>query len=314
MNNATVNAVMAESASNFSAEMFTADSLLSECGTLVKAKDGTEVMEYSLRLKGKGETEDCTITDSAAIAAIKGIQAADKLEKYAAYRKGGFLVQLVDSRFMRDNEIKSVSQLAANYELGVETSTSNALENVARRLGVSFDENGNLHFADDSLPKLSFWHYSQIISLVTEDSAGAYNYDSLKDFLTAANVSPIMSQKRLKELFNDYRNGRLESKVALPDSVTEKAKKDAERVEKAEKERQKAEEAKRIVSASVALEKAESFTDKQDVALSALKALVDCLRVLGINADENESIDNLRLSIVSAEPPKAEVIEKKAEN
>lgn len=303
VNNATVNNA------TFSTTMFSTDSLLSDCGTLVKTENGSEIMQYSYKLSGKGETEDYILTDPIAIEAIKGIQAADKLEKYSSYRKGAFLVQLVDSRFMKDNEIKSVSQLANNYELGVETSTSNALENVARKLGVYFDEYNNMHFADDELPRLSFWHYSQIISLVTDNENGGYSYDSLKDFLAVAHVSPIMSQKRLKELFNDYRNGRLAgSLVALPDSVTEKARKDAERVAKAENEKRKAEDAKRLVSASVALEKAEDFNSKQAVALSALDALCQCLEAIGIK--DLGVIDKIREDIVNVEAPKAVLKEK----
>lgn len=309
-NNASVNAqqasaekVEASTAYGITADMFTDDKLLSDVTAIAhKADGGAEVVEYQLLLKGKGDVADYMLTDVSAIKAIKGIQESDKLEKYAAYRKGSFLVQLVDSPFMRDNDVKSISELAKNYELGVETSTANALESVSRKLGVTFDENNNLHFADADLPQLSFWHYSQIISLVTENESGGYKYDSLKDFLRVAHVSPIMSQKKLKEMFNDYRNGRLEgSAVALPDSVTEKARKDAERAQKAEDEKRKAEDAKRVVSASVALEKAESFENKQAVALSAVDALKECLAAIGIDYDMSE----MREVICNAEPPKA---------
>lgn len=288
--NATDNQKVATStAYGITADMFTDDKLLADVPSVTQNADGgAEVIEYRMTLKGKGETADYTLTDPAAIKAIKGIQAADALEKYAAYRKGTFLVALVDSPFMKNNEVASVAKLAANYELGVETSTANALENVCRRLGVTFDENNDMHFADDTLPKLSFWHYSQIISLVTDSETGGYKYDSLKDFLRVAQVSPIMSQKKLKELFNDYRNGRLKgATVELPDNVTEKARKDAERVAKAESEKKRAEDAKRIVSASVALEKAEDFTSKQAVALSAVDAVVECVKSIGITPAES---------------------------
>lgn len=286
-----------ETMQSASTGIFSTDTLLADCETEVAG----DVVEYRLTLKGKGDTEDCTITDQKAIEAIKGIQLADKLEKYVSFRKGAFLVQLVDSTFMKNNDIKSVAQLAKNYELGVETSTANALETVARRLCVSFDNDGKLHLADESLPVLSFWHYSQVISLVTQDSTGNWNYDSIKDFFKVAQVTPIMSQKRLKELFNEYRNGRLTGKVALPDSVTEKANKDAKRVEEAEAQKRKAEEAKRVVSATVALEKAEDFTSKQAVALSALDALTECLQAIGVEYDASD----LRGLIADAEPPKA---------
>lgn len=286
--------------STFAPNTFTSDNLLSDVESVVSEIGGNDVIEYKLRLVGKGDTEDYILTDLTAIEAIKGIQAADKLEKYATYRKGAYLVQLIDSPFMKDNELKSVSALAAKYELGVETSTANALESVARKLGVTFDENGTMSFADSELPMLSFWHYSQVISLVTQDEHGNFDYTCLKEFFRLAHVSPIMSQKTLKERFNDYRNGRMEGATAkLPDSVTEKAKKDAERIAQAEKEKQERENAKKIVSASIALEKAESFENKQAVALSALDALAECMGAIGISTAAT-FFDDIREMIVDA--------------
>lgn len=292
----------------FSLATFTTDSLLSSYQKDVATNEnGNSVVKYEMILQGKGDVQDYTLTDQMAIAAIEGIRQADKLEKYASYRKGAFLVQLVDSPFMRDNQVASISELAKNYELGVETSTANALESVSRKLGVSFDELGNMHFADDTLPQLSFWHYSQIVSLVQAKENGGYDYSNLHEFLELAHVSPLMSQKRLKELFNDYRNGRIEGQqLALPDSVTEKAKKDAERVAKAEKEKKSAEDAKKIVSAKVAIDLAQSFVDKQSVAISAVQALRDCLTEIGVDFDLTEIMS----AIASAKAPQATPVSK----
>lgn len=262
------------------------------------------IVSYSMDVEVIDEklgVSSMAITDSHAIEAIIGIRNSEKLEKWSSYRKGAYLVQLVNSSFMVDNDIKTVEKLAKMINLGIEGSSANNMENVARRLGVTFDENGNLSFTDNTLPLLSFWHYNSIISLVTDNGDGTYNYDSLKDFLSVANVTPLMSQKRLKELFNDYRNGRLTGTVAIPDKVAERAKKDAER---AAENKAKAEKAKATVSAKTAIENAETFTEKQAVALSALEALKEC--VLNMGSPLNIDFDTIRAMIVEAVEIKAE--------
>lgn len=260
------------------------------------------VISYNMEvevLDDKLGVSSMSITDSHAIEAIIGIRNSEKLEKWSAYRKGAYLVQLVDSSFMKDNDISSVERLAKTINLGIEGSSANSMENVARKLGVAFDVNGNLSFADDTLPLLPFWHYNNIISLVTDKGDGTYNYDSLKDFLKVANVSPLMSQKRVKELFNDYRNGRLGNLVAIPDKVSEKAKADAKR---AAENKAKAEKAKATVSAKTAIDNAETFTEKQAVALSALEAFKQCIENMGTVLEID--FDTIRTLIVNAEEVK----------
>ena len=294
----------------FAGVTFSKDSILKEYEKVTKLENGSEVVSYSMSVDiidekvGSGVME---ITDASAIEAIVGLRNSEKLEKWASYRKGAYLVQLVDSSFMKDNDVKSVERLAKMINLGVEGSSANSLENVARKLGVSFDENGNLSFADSELPLLSFWHYNNIISLVTQNDDGSYNYDSMKDFLKVANVTPLMSQKRLKELFNDYRNGRLSGSVALPDKVSEKASKDAKRIAEM---KEKAEKAKATVSAKSAIDNAKTFMERKAVALSALEALQQCVENIGEAIDID--FDSIRLAIVELEEtlPTATVKEK----
>ncbi len=294
----------------FAGVTFSKDSILKEYEKVTKLENGSEVVSYSMSVDiidekvGSGVME---ITDASAIEAIVGLRNSEKLEKWASYRKGAYLVQLVDSSFMKDNDVKSVERLAKMINLGVEGSSANSLENVARKLGVAFDENGNLSFSDSDLPLLSFWHYNNIISLITQNDDGSYNYESLKDFLKVANVTPLMSQKRLKELFNDYRNGRLSGSVALPDKVSEKASKDAKRIAEM---KEKAEKAKATVSAKTAIDNAKSFMEKKAVALSALEALQQCVENIGETIDID--FDAIRLAIVEVEEtvPTATVKEK----
>ena len=294
----------------FAGVTFSKDSILKEYEKITKLENGSEVVSYSMSVDiidekvGSGVME---ITDASAIEAIVGLRNSEKLEKWASYRKGAYLVQLVDSSFMKDNDVKSVERLAKMINLGVEGSSANSLENVARKLGVTFDDNGNLSFADSELPLLSFWHYNNIISLITQNDDGSYNYDSLKDFLKVANVTPLMSQKRLKELFNDYRNGRLSGSVALPDKVSEKATKDAKRIAEM---KEKAEKAKATVSAKTAIDNAKTFMERKAVALSALEALQQCVENIGEAIDID--FDSIRLAIVELEEtvPTATVKEK----
>lgn len=294
----------------FAGVTFSRDSILKEYEKVTKLDNGSEVVSYSMSVDiidekiGSGVME---ITDTSAIEAIVGLRNSEKLEKWASYRKGAYLVQLVDSSFMKDNDIKSVERLAKMINLGVEGSSANSLENVARKLGVTFDDNGSLSFSDSELPLLSFWHYNNIISLITQNDDGTYNYESLKDFLKVANVTPLMSQKRLKELFNDYRNGRLSGSVALPDKVSEKANKDAKRMAEM---KEKAEKAKATVSAKTAIDNAKTFMERKAVALSALEALQQCVENIGESIDID--FDAIRLAIVEVEEtvPTATVKEK----
>ena len=294
----------------FAGVTFSKDLILKEYEKVTKLENGSEVVSYSMSVDiidekvGSGVME---ITDASAIEAIVGLRNSEKLEKWASYRKGAYLVQLVDSSFMKDNDVKSVERLAKMINLGVEGSSANSLENVARKLGVAFDDNGNLSFSDSELPLLSFWHYNNIISLITQNDDGSYNYDSLKDFLKVANVTPLMSQKRLKELFNDYRNGRLSGSVALPDKVSEKASKDAKRIAEM---KEKAEKAKATVSAKSAIDNAKTFMERKAVALSALEALQQCVENIGEAIDID--FDSIRLAIVELEEtvPTATVKEK----
>lgn len=294
----------------FAGVTFSKESILKDYEKVTRLENGSEVVSYSMSVDiidekvGSGVME---ITDASAIEAIVGLRNSEKLEKWASYRKGAYLVQLVDSSFMKDNDVKSVERLAKMINLGVEGSSANSLENVARKLGVSFDDNGNLSFADSDLPLLSFWHYNNIISLITQNDDGSYNYDSLKDFLKVANVTPLMSQKRLKELFNDYRNGRLSGSVALPDKVSEKASKDAKRIAEM---KEKAEKAKATVSAKSAIDNAKTFMERKAVALSALEALQQCVENIGETIDID--FDSIRLAIVEVEEtvPTATVKEK----
>ena len=294
----------------FAGVTFSKDSILKEYEKVTRLDNGSEVVSYSMSVDiidekvGSGVME---ITDASAIEAIVGLRNSEKLEKWASYRKGAYLVQLVDSSFMKDNDIKSVERLAKMINLGVEGSSANSLENVARKSGVAFDDNGNLSFADSELPLLSFWHYNNIISLITQNDDGSYNYDSIKDFLKVANVTPLMSQKRLKELFNDYRNGRLSGSVALPDKVSEKASKDAKRIAEM---KEKAEKAKATVSAKSAIDNAKTFMERKAVALSALEALQQCVENIGETIDID--FDAIRLAIVEVEEtvPTATVKEK----
>lgn len=309
-NNVTENNVTEIEATTNSAEIseatfagvtFNREKMLEKYAFTETTENGVEVTKYSMQVDiidekiGEGKM---TITDPQAIEAIEGLRNSEKLEKWASYRKGAYLVELVNSSFMTDNDISSVEKLAKMINLGVEGSSANSLENVARRLGVSFNEQGNLSFADSELPLLSFWHYNNIISLVTQNDDGSYNYDSLKDFLRVANVTPLMSQKKVKELFNDYRNGRLSGSVAIPDKVKEKANKEAK---KAAENKLKAEKAKATVSAKTAIENAKTFVEKKAVSLSALEAFEETIVNLGVTLDID--FDTMKLLIVEAVDP-----------
>lgn len=296
---------------------FDKETILSQFATTTIAENGQEVTSYKMVLdvleKDKLEVDKLEITDASAIEAIVGLQNADKLEKWSAYRKGAYLVQLANSSFMGSSDkIKSVEHLAKSVNIGVEGSSANALESVSRRLGVRF-ENGELHFADDTLPVLPFWHYNNIISLVTyDDDKQAYDYSALKAFIAKYSVSALMSQKRLKECFNEYRYDT--ANLNLPDKVREKADKDKQnadkRKEKADAAQRQAEEAKSKVSAKLALENAKDFRTRKAVTLTALDALIDCVTSLKISEVYEglvyDCISQLREMITECEERKEE--------
>ena len=137
---------------------FNEDDLLKNYTIHTKSADGQEVVSYRMEvpiISGDNKGQLMAITDRTAIEAIEGIKVCQKLDKWISYKQGAYLVQLADSSFMQANEIGSINKLAQLIDLGVEMSTSNALETVARRLEVTFDDKGNL-IIPDNLPLLSF--------------------------------------------------------------------------------------------------------------------------------------------------------------
>lgn len=275
-NNATVNnEAMLPSMGEFNSITFNTDAILSQYQHVEKDSQGNEVITYSMSVNGVGEHagETFDINDRHAIEAIVGLRNTQALDKWLSYRQGAYLMQLVDSPFMRNNEIKSVAKLADTIDLGVETSTSNALESVSRKLGVNFDANGNLHLAD-ALPLLSFWTYSNIISLVVETDNG-YDRSHLIDFIKKCNVTPLMSQKKVKELFKDYKDGKIGESMSLPDKMAEKLKKEKEVKEKQSAEKEKAKQIAESASAYVTnrMASAENFMEKQAIILDLIDSL-----------------------------------------
>ena len=137
----------------------------------------------------------------------------------------------------------------------------------------SFDDNGNLHLAD-GLPLLSFWTYSNIISLVVETDDG-YDRSHLIDFIKKCNVTPLMSQKKVKELFKDYKDGKIGESMILPDKMAEKIKKEKEAKEKQSAEKEKAKQIAESASAYVSnrMATAENFMEKQAIILDLIDSL-----------------------------------------
>lgn len=274
--NVTVNNdLMLPSMGEFNSITFNTDAILSQYQHVEKDSQGNEVITYSMSVNGVGEHagETFDINDRHAIEAIVGLRNTQALDKWLSYRQGAYLMQLVDSPFMKNNEIKSVAKLADTIDLGVETSTSNALESVSRKLGVNFDSNGNLHLAD-GLPLLSFWTYSNIISLVVETDDG-YDRSHLIDFIKKCNVTPLMSQKKVKELFKDYKDGKIGESMTLPDKMAEKIKKEREAKEKQSAEKEKAKQIAESASAYVTnrMATAENFMEKQAIILDLIDSL-----------------------------------------
>lgn len=275
-NNVTVNnETMLPSMGEFNSITFNTDAILAQYQHVEKDSQGNEVITYSMSVNGVGEHagETFDINDRHAIEAIVGLRNTQALDKWLSYRQGAYLMQLVDSPFMKNNEIKSVAKLADTIDLGVETSTSNALESVSRKLGVNFDDNGNLHLAD-GLPLLSFWTYSNIISLVVETDDG-YDRTHLIDFIKKCNVTPLMSQKKVKELFKDYKDGKIGESMSLPDKMAEKLKKEKEAKEKQSAEKEKAKQIAESASAYVTnrMASAENFMEKQAIILDLIDSL-----------------------------------------
>lgn len=271
--------VLTTSMGEFSGISFNTDTILEKYTVVTTDDQGQEIISYRMTVNGIGEHlgESWDITDRNAIESIEGLRNTQALDKWLSYRQGAYLMQLVDSSFMKDNEIKSVSKLADMIDLGVETSTSNALESVSRKLGVTFDNNGNLHLAD-GLPLLSFWTYSNIISLVVESEDG-YDRSHLVDFIQKCNVTPLMSQKRVKEIFKDYKAGKIGGTMVLPDKLADKVKKEEDTRRKAEEEKKKAEEIKNSATAYTAsrMETAKNFMERKAVVLDMIQGLFDAI-------------------------------------
>ena len=262
---------------------FSEDDLLKNYIVHTKTADGQEVVSYRMEvpiISGDNKGQLMAITDRTAIEAIEGIKVCQKLDKWISYKQGAYLVQLADSSFMQANEIGSINKLAQLIDLGVEMSTSNALETVARRLEVSFDDKGNL-IIPDNLPLLSFWTYSNIISLVDKDAMpnGHYDRTHLIDFITKCNVTPLMSQKRVKELFKKYKSGEIEDCLQLPQNIIDEEKKRSEAKDKQEKEKKKADEIAKSAKAYATdrMSNAKTFTEKKVVVLDLIATLADSL-------------------------------------
>ena len=276
---------------------FNEDDLLKNYTIHTKSADGQDVVSYRMEvpiISGDNKGQLMAITDRTAIEAIEGIKVCQKLDKWISYKQGAYLVQLADSSFMQANEIGSINKLAQLIDLGVEMSTSNALETVARRLEVTFDEKGNL-IIPDNLPLLSFWTYSNIISLVDKEpmADGHYDRTHLIDFITKCNVTPLMSQKRVKELFKKYKSGEIEDCLELPQNIIDEEKKRADAKDKQEKEKKKADEIAKSAKAyaSERLTSAKTFTEKKVVVLDLIASLSDALHEL-TNDDMLGDCDN----------------------
>lgn len=284
--------VLTSSMGEFSGISFNTDAILSKYAVTTLDGNGQEIVSYSMTVNGIGEHvgESWQITDRNAIESIEGLRNTQALDKWLSYRQGAYLMQLVDSSFMKDNEIKSVAKLADMIDLGVETSTSNALESVSRKLGVTFDDSGNLHLAD-GLPLLSFWTYSNIISLVVESDDG-YDRSHLVDFIQKCNVTPLMSQKRVKELFKDYKAGKIGGTMVLPDKLADKVKKEEENRQKAEDEKKRADAIKNSASAYTAsrMESAKNFMERKAVVLDMIQGLFDA--IASISEDKANEVND----------------------
>lgn len=275
---------------------FQEDDLLKNYTIHAKSDDGQDIVSYHMDVKiisGDNKGQYMSITDRTAIEAIEGIKLCQKLDKWIAYKQGAYLVKLADSNFMQANEIGSINKLAQLIDLGIEMSTSNALETVARRLEVSFDDKGNL-ILPDNLPLLSFWTYSNIISLVDKEamSNGHYDRTHLIDFITKCNVTPLMSQKRVKELFKKYKAGEIEDCLELPQNIIDEEKKRSEAKDKQEKEKKKADDIAKSAKAyaSERMNNAKTFTEKKVIVLDLLATLADALYELS-DSDRVEDFD-----------------------
>lgn len=275
---------------------FNEDDLLKNYTIHTKSADGQEVVSYRMEvpiISGDNKGQLMAITDRTAIEAIEGIKVCQKLDKWISYKQGAYLVQLADSSFMQANEIGSINKLAQLIDLGVEMSTSNALETVARRLEVTFDDKGNL-IIPDNLPLLSFWTYSNIISLVDKEpmADGHYDRTHLIDFITKCNVTPLMSQKRVKELFKKYKSGEIEDCLELPQNIIDEEKKRADAKDKQEKEKKKADDIAKSAKAyaSERMNNAKTFTEKKVVVLDLISSLGDALYELS-DSDRVEDFD-----------------------
>lgn len=276
---------------------FKEDDLLKNYIFHEKSADGQEIITYRMNVEiisGDNKGQYMSITDRTAIEAIQGIKLCQKLDKWLSYKQGAYLVQLADSVFMKANQIGSINKLAQMIDLGVEMSTSNALETVARRLEVSFDDNGNL-IIPDNLPLLSFWTYSNIISLVDKEpmADGHFDRSHLIDFITKCNVTPLMSQKRVKELFKKYKSGEIEDCLELPQNIIEDEKKRSDAKDKQEKEKKKAEEIAKSAKAyaSDRMNNAKTFTEKKVVVLDLIDSLAHALYDLS-DSKEVEKYDH----------------------
>lgn len=262
---------------------FNEEDLLKNYTLHTKSADGQDVVSYRMEvpiISGENKGQLMAITDRTAIEAIEGIKVCQKLDKWISYKQGAYLVQLADSSFMQANEIGSINKLAQLIDLGVEMSTSNALETVARRLEVTFDDKGNL-IIPDNLPLLSFWTYSNIISLVDKEPMpnGHYDRTHLIDFITKCNVTPLMSQKRVKELFKKYKSGEIEDCLELPQNIIDEEKKRTDAKDKQEKEKKKADEIAKSAKAYATdrMNNAKTFTEKKVVVLDLIGTLADSL-------------------------------------
>lgn len=279
------------------ATSFNEEDLLKNYTLHDKSEDGQEIISYRMEvpiISGDNKGQLMAITDRSAIEAIEGIKLCQKLDKWISYKQGAYLVQLADSNFMKANEIGSINKLAQMIDLGVEMSTSNALETVARRLEISFDETGNL-IIPDNLPLLSFWTYSNIISLVDREpmSNGHFDRSHLIDFITKCNVTPLMSQKRVKELFKKYKSGEIEDCLELPQNIIDDEKKRADAKDKQDREKEKA---KKIAESAKAyasdrMSNAKTFTEKKVIVLDLIGSLADALYELS-DSKEVEKYDH----------------------
>lgn len=266
---------------------FDRDIMLENYATTTTTNDGIEVIKYAMELdiiSGENAGAKMTVTDSNAIEAIQGLRNVQTMEKWLSYKQGVYLMQLADSDFMKDNNITSVKKLSEIVELGVQTSTANALESIARKLQATFDENGNLHLVDN-LPILSFWAYNEIITLVTETDNG-YDLTVLKDFIEVANVTPLMTQKKIREKLKEYKQGKLNNKVALPDKISKAVEKQAE-TKKANDDK-KAKNEKMLANTSDYLaEKSANMTEqeKKVLACDLISKLSELTQEFGIDFD-----------------------------